>query len=88
MFRVDDPYATTTNTLDALTAFGNAMKRGFNGDLAHLFSARSLGGGIANLNSLCKSGYYRTAVSANLSTYTSTFPPLRQCKCCNSRNGA
>jgi hypothetical protein len=71
-----DPYASTTNTSAALTAFQNAMAGGFNGDLAHLFSARSLGGGKASgFGVLCHSNNgMRSAVSGNLTTTTPTFP--------------
>ena len=70
-----DSYDTATNTNNALNAFGNAMKDGFNGDLAHLFSGRSLGGGIAWLDVLCHSNnYYKTAVSTGLTTAIAALP--------------
>lgn len=68
-----DPYAAATSTSDALTYFGNAMSGGFNGDLAHLFSTRSLGGGIAWVDVLCYIPSNQTAVSASLG---STLTPL------------
>lgn len=74
-----DSYDTATSTLNALYAFGTAMKGGFNGDLAHLFSGRNLGGGIAWLDQLCDpDNYYKTAVSASLSTSTVPLPTYSQ----------
>lgn len=69
-----DPYAAETNTYDALVAFGNNLSGGFNGDLAHLLSTRGLGGGIAWINVLCQTAYYRTGVSASLTTNLTPLP--------------
>ncbi|HSN60114.1 MAG TPA: M12 family metallo-peptidase, partial [Ferruginibacter sp.] len=69
-----DPYTSLTTTSPVLYAFSTNMSSGFPGDLAHLLSRRSLGGGIAWLNVLCNSAYYRTGVSANLNNTTNPFP--------------
>lgn len=70
-----DPYAAAATTSAMLTAFSSQMStNGFNGDLAHLLSGRSAGGGIAWLNTLCSSNYYRTAVSAGLGTSLTPLP--------------
>ncbi len=71
-----DPYATAANTGDALDLFSNQMSNGFNGDLAHLLSRRSLGGGIAWLDVLCLAPYYyyQTGVSASLGTNLTPLP--------------
>ncbi|MDF1697511.1 MAG: M12 family metallo-peptidase [Saprospiraceae bacterium] len=70
-----DPYISATNTSGALNLFRNAVHNNpnFNGRLAHLLSGRSLGGGIAYLNSLCSSST-NVAVSANLSGGSVTYP--------------
>lgn len=68
---VADPW-TATSTSAELTAFRNywlANMSSVNRDVAHLFSARSLGGGIAWLNAICTTNGY--AVDANL---TGSFP--------------
>ncbi len=67
-----DPYASSNNTSDALSAF-RLYRTSFNGDLAHLISTRSLGGGIAYLDVLCNSAY-SYAVSANLGTTVTPLP--------------
>ena len=70
-----DPYVSATNTSGALNLFRNAVHNNpnFNGRLAHLLSGRSLGGGIAYLNSLC-SNSLNVAVSANLSGGSTPYP--------------
>ncbi|GAA4460066.1 hypothetical protein GCM10023189_34640 [Nibrella saemangeumensis] len=52
-----DPYASTTSTSTALTAFRNRIGSNFTGNLAHLLTTRSLGGGIAYLDVLCAKSY-------------------------------
>jgi hypothetical protein len=66
-----DPYATKTNTLDALTEFGNQMRAGVpNGaNVAHLLSTRSLGGGIAWLDMVCVTPFF----SAGNNSYAGPF---------------
>jgi hypothetical protein len=64
-----DPYVSATNTSDALDLFSAEMAGGFAGDMAHLLSQRSLGGGIAWINVLCGNANRRTAVSASLRNY-------------------
>lgn len=70
-----DPYISASNTSGALNLFRNAVHNNpnFNGRLAHLLSGRSLGGGIAYLNSLCSS-FTNVAVSANLSGGSTPYP--------------
>jgi hypothetical protein len=74
VWTVTDPYAADMNTYDALVSFSTQMQGGFNGDLAHLLSKRSLGGGIAWLDVLCDAAYYRSAVSASLSANLTPLP--------------
>lgn len=74
VWTASDPYAGALNTGDALDSFSNQMSGGFNGDLAHLLSRRSLGGGIAWLDVLCDPSYYRCGVSASLSTNLTPLP--------------
>lgn len=70
-----DPYISGTNTSNTLPLFSAQMSGGFNGDLAHLFSSRSLGGGIAYLGVLCAANKYKVGVSANLTNAASpSFP--------------
>jgi hypothetical protein len=69
-----DPYATLATTSDILNSFGVAMAPGFNGDLAHFFSSRPLGGGIAWVDVLCFSPQYQVAVSAELNTTITPLP--------------
>lgn len=69
-----DPYISLTTTNTILYAFANNMSAGFPGDLAHLLSQRSLGGGIAFLNVLCSNAYYRTGLSGNLSNSFNNLP--------------
>ncbi len=69
-----DPYVALTSTSTVLYAFASNMAAGFPGDLAHILSRRSLGGGIAFLNVLCGSPYYRTGVSGNLSSSFNAYP--------------
>ncbi len=70
-----DPYVSATNTSGALSLFRAAVQNNpnFNGRLAHLLSGRSLGGGIAYLNTLC-SNFNNVAVSANLSGGSTPYP--------------
>lgn len=66
-----DPYISATNTFQALDIFSTNMGTSFNGDLAHLLSTRSLGGGVAYLDVLCQKG---VGVSAELGTYITQLP--------------
>ncbi len=75
IWTIADPYINDNTTLDALNTFSAEMDaNGFNGDLAHLLSRRSLGGGIAWLDVLCDIDYYRCGVSASLSTTITPLP--------------
>ncbi len=75
VWTVPDPYIGALDTFAALDSFGNEMlATGFNGDLAHLFSARNIGGGRAWINVLCSSDNLRTGVSGNLANATAAFP--------------
>ncbi|MCP9770808.1 hypothetical protein EGI22_23130 [Lacihabitans sp. LS3-19] len=56
IWNTTDPYASTTNTSTMLNAFGTQVGNTFNGDIAHLLSARSVGGGRAGLDVLCNKG--------------------------------
>ncbi len=69
-----DPYIGLTTTSTVLYAFANNMSGGFPGDLAHFLTQRSLGGGIAFLNVLCSSAYYRTGMSGNLTNSFNALP--------------
>lgn len=70
-----DPYVSASNTISALSLFRTAVQSNpnFNGRLAHLMSGRSLGGGIAFLNSLC-SNSSNAAVSANMGGGSNPYP--------------
>jgi hypothetical protein len=70
---IADPYIITNTTAEALNAFAMNMNGGFPGDIAHLLSQRSLGGGRAYQDILCNSSYFKTGVSGNL---TNSFSPL------------
>ena len=75
VWNVADPYIALTTTADVLYAFSlNMNTSGIPGDLAHFMSQRSLGGGIAWLNTLCSTAYNRCAVSGNLSNAFSQLP--------------
>ncbi|CAH0995081.1 hypothetical protein EMA8858_01201 [Emticicia aquatica] len=58
-----DPYNSTTTTSAMLNAFSTQVGNTFTGDLAHLISGRSLGGGVAYLDVLCNKG---KGISANI----------------------
>lgn len=68
-----DPYLASGSTGGILGIFRNEMdNRGFVGDLAHFVSTRSIGGGVAYVNVLCLSPFWReysTAVSRVYTTY-------------------
>jgi Metallo-peptidase family M12/Fibronectin type III domain/SprB repeat/Reprolysin family propeptide len=74
VWTVADPYVSATNTATALNLFNTQMSTGFNGDLAHLFSFRGLGGGRAYIGAMCGSMGIRTAVSGNMSNSYNQFP--------------
>jgi hypothetical protein len=63
-----DPYVGYTNTSAVLNAFRQTRGSTFNGNLAHLLSTRSLGGGIAYVDVLCVKPY-AFGVSAITSSY-------------------
>jgi hypothetical protein len=52
-----DPYTVQTNISNVLNAFRQTMGTTFNGNLAHLLSTRSLGGGIAYVDVICFKQY-------------------------------
>lgn len=69
-----DPENSYTTTSDVFDSFSIRMGGGFNGDLAHYTTQKSLGGGLAYLDILCSSLPSRQiAVSGNLIT---NYPPL------------
>lgn len=75
VWTVADPYVGGTTTANTLPLFSTQMSSGFNGDLAHLFSSRALGGGIAYIDVLCAANNYKVAVSGNLGSGASpSFP--------------
>ncbi len=53
VYDVTDPYASQGSTGDMLDMMGTVIGNDYEGRLAHLFSTRSVGGGIAWLNVLC-----------------------------------
>ncbi|RYY69215.1 MAG: hypothetical protein EOO13_10165, partial [Chitinophagaceae bacterium] len=74
VWTVNDPYAASSNTQQALGAFSLAMNGGFPGDLAHLLSCRNLGGGRAYIDALCAGANQRTGVSGNLNSGITPLP--------------
>lgn len=52
-----DPYASLTTTTNVLNSFRTNRGTNFNGHLAHFLTTRSLGGGIAYVNTLCSKSY-------------------------------
>lgn len=64
-----DPYASYTSSLDVLNNFRTTRGTNFNGHLAHFLTTRSLGGGIAYVNTLCNKSYAH-GVSMVYGTYT------------------
>ncbi|MCY7292919.1 MAG: M12 family metallo-peptidase [Ferruginibacter sp.] len=69
-----DPYNSIATSSNVLTAFSSNMAIGFPGDLAHLLSQRSIGGGVAYLNSICNNNNLKTAVSGNLTNSFNALP--------------
>src|SRR5690606_12344674 len=69
VYTSSDPFANLNTTSAILGAFrAHIDTLTYNGRLAHLLSTRSIGGGIAYLNTLCNTNGYQVAVSASLST--------------------
>jgi len=68
VWNTPDPYIPYTNTASVLNAFRNTLGTNFNGNLAHLLSTRSLGGGIAYVDVLCLKQY-----AFGVSAITTTF---------------
>jgi hypothetical protein len=67
-----DPYVSATTTPQMLTSFVAQVGTTFTGDLAHLISARVLGGGLADgFESLCNKG---AAISANITSTVVNVP--------------
>ena len=58
-----DPYISAASSAPVLSSFANQIGNNFTGDIAHLMSARSLGGGVGQLNVLCSKG---KAITGNL----------------------
>lgn len=75
VWTTSDPYASFMSTGDMLDTFSSRMyANGFNGDLAHLLSNKSAGGGIAWLDVLCDIDYYKCGVSASLENSITSLP--------------
>jgi hypothetical protein len=72
VWNIADPYVSATNTSTALTLFRNNIGTTFTGNISHLISTRSLGGGIAYVDVLCNKSYGH-AVSS-IDTYYSPVP--------------
>lgn len=69
-----DPEDALTTTNAVLNSFSSRMSlSGFNGDLAHYFTYKNLGGGVAYLDVLC-SGGFRTGISGNMSANYNPYP--------------
>jgi len=68
VWNTPDPYIPYTNTASVLNAFRTNLGTSFNGNLAHLLSTRSLGGGIAYVDVLCFKQY-----AFGVSAITTTF---------------
>lgn len=64
-----DPYVGYTSTSPMLTAFRTTRGTNFNGNLAHLLTTRSVGGGIAYLDVICNKPYAH-AVSMIYNSYS------------------
>jgi len=73
-----DPYSNFNGTGDMLDQMGFTIGNNYNGRLAHLFSTRSVGGGIAWLNVLCATNnggaFGPYAVSGSMSSNVVPFP--------------
>lgn len=69
-----DPYMVYSTSSQVLSLFSTNMANGFPGDLAHFLSQRSLGGGVAYLNTICSVNSNKVAVSGNLSNSFGLFP--------------
>ncbi len=68
VWNVADPENALTTTTTVLNSFATRMgTSGFNGDLAHYFTSKGIGGGRAYLNVLNATAANRTGVSGNLS---------------------
>ncbi len=52
-----DPYASLTTTSEILNSFRTTRGSNYNGNLAHFLTTRSLGGGVAYVNTLCNKPY-------------------------------
>lgn len=57
VWTVPDPYIPFTSTASVLNKFRNTVGSNFTGNLAHLLSTRSLGGGIAYVDVICFKSY-------------------------------
>jgi gliding motility-associated-like protein len=66
-----DPENAVTTTNAALSSFQSRLWGGFNGDLAHYLTYRSIGGGLAQLDVLCGGGF---AVNAGMRAIYPAFP--------------
>lgn len=70
VYTTSDPFVSYTATNTMLNAFSAHMDTTtYTGDLAHLLSARSVGGGIAWLDVLCSNNYYKCGLSCNLNGF-------------------
>jgi len=52
-----DPYVSQTSTGNILNAFRTNRGTSYNGNLAHFLTTRSVGGGVAYINTLCNKAY-------------------------------
>jgi hypothetical protein len=67
-----DPYAGMASSSDILTAFRTNRGSGFNGNLAHFCSTRSLGGGVGYVDVVCNKAYAYGV--SQVYTYYNNFP--------------
>ncbi len=78
VYDTSDPYAGAGGTGDMLNLMGSVIGNNYNGRLAHLFSTRNVGGGIAWVNVLCATNsggsFGPYAVSGALSPNVVPFP--------------
>lgn len=70
VWNTTDPYTGATTTATLLPLFDTQVGNAFNGDLAHLLTSRSVGGGMAG-GGLCSKG---KAVSGNLNSTVTNVP--------------
>lgn len=73
-----DPYLAGSDAGEMLGLMGSVIGNNYNGRLAHVFSTRSVGGGVAYVNVLCQTNnggsYGPFAVSGSMNGSTIPFP--------------